>query len=203
MVQTWEAYVLNQSIQAYDSPTAGTGLVVTEFIPAGTVIWRLSPDAIKLTASELRRLPKERQMLAYQCGDGFILADDGSEYTNHSCDPNTWWLNDETMTASRDIQPGEEISYDYASSEVPPWRAHWQCHCQSEQCRGIITGRDCLDPAFQERHRGHLPSWVVEFIEGKSGRRGWCMRWLAELFDVILRMKRGLVSSLQKGKGGP
>ncbi len=100
----------SQCIRTYDSPIEGTGLVATEFIPAGTVIWKASPDDIKLTARELRRLPREQHHLVYQCGDRFILAVDGSQYTNHSCDPNTWWLDDETMTARRDIQPGEEVT---------------------------------------------------------------------------------------------
>ncbi len=121
----------SRCIRTYDSPIEGTGLVATELIPAGTVIWKASPDDIKLTARELRRLPREQHHLVYQCGDRFILTVDGSQYMNHSCDPNTWWLGDETTVARRDIQPGEEITYDYASSDVHPWRRPGDAGCLS------------------------------------------------------------------------
>ena len=173
----------SSAIQTYISPIHGTGLLAIAFIPEGTVLWSSGSDYVELTLKELNARPIEQRHLAYRCGkDKFILAFDNSPYTNHSCDPNTWWVDDETMTARRDIQPGEEITYDYATTEVHPWwRTKWQCQCQAENCRRIITGRDCLDPAFQERYRGHLPSWVLEFIEEQSGFRDWVMGYIARL----------------------
>jgi hypothetical protein len=92
--------------------------------------------------------------------------------------------------ARRDILPGEEITYDYATSEAHPWwKEKWVCQCGADNCRGVITGRDCLDPAFQERYRGHLPSWVLVFIEEQSGLLGVVTGWLANLIEPIRRMK--------------
>lgn len=34
-----------------------------------------------------------------------------------SCDPNCWWMPDKTMIATRHIAKGEEVCYDYATSE--------------------------------------------------------------------------------------
>ncbi|RMH42157.1 MAG: SET domain-containing protein-lysine N-methyltransferase [Deltaproteobacteria bacterium] len=72
---------------------------------------------------------------------------DQTRWINHSCDPNTevdikwnselqvaipWW------TALRDIQPGEELTYDYAFAghlAIP-------CHCGAPTCRGLIVDPD-------------------------------------------------------------
>ncbi len=72
-----------------------------------------------------------------------------SRWINHSCDPNSevdtelngkknlvtaWW------TAVRNIEPGEEITYDYAFAghlAVP-------CNCGTARCRGLIVDIDDL-----------------------------------------------------------
>src|SRR5689334_22426595 len=38
-------------------------------------------------------------------------------FENHSCDPTTWFEDDITMTARRDIAEREEITYDYSTTE--------------------------------------------------------------------------------------
>lgn len=70
-----------------------------------------------------------------------------SRWINHSCDPNsevdTEWLPARTTirawwTAVRDIEPGEEITSDYAFSghlAVP-------CNCATARCRGLIVDED-------------------------------------------------------------
>ena len=84
---------------------------------------------------------------------------------NHRCDPNTGWLDDETMIATRDIQCGEELTYDYATSEIDgTFRPSWRCKCGDYGCRGIITAADCLDSDLQMRHEGLIPSWTLEYI---------------------------------------
>ena len=70
-----------------------------------------------------------------------------TRWFNHSCDPNTdvmlkWDAATQTMTAwwvaTRDIQPGEEITYDYAFvADVAE-----ACHCGAPNCRGVIVDDD-------------------------------------------------------------
>jgi hypothetical protein len=78
---------------------------------------------------------------------------------NHACDPNAWFdgLN---VIARRDIQPGEQITIDYAmlyGEEMPLF----ECHCDSPTCRGIIRGTDYLEP-FVKRYGGHLSAFVLQ-----------------------------------------
>jgi hypothetical protein len=103
---------------------------------------------------------------------GYIPGPDGSEgpplyydladqtrWLNHSCEPNCevdvkwdaeqqlavpWW------SALRDIEPGEELSYDYAFSgplAVP-------CRCGARRCRGLIVDPDEIE-LVPDRYR-HL-----------------------------------------------
>ena len=148
------------------SKIQGTGLYATAFIPIDTVVWKLDSNEKLLTLYELQQLPPDRQNLAYEYKGKFIIVSDGSEYMNHSCDPNTWWKGDEILIARQDIQAGDEVTYDHATAEIDAkFRSNWDCHCGAVKCRKIIKPDECLDPIFQKVYRGHLPSWVKEYIK--------------------------------------
>lgn len=113
---------------------------------------------------------------------GYELDDSGEEgpplyydltcqtrWINHSCTPNTevdtsWNESDERATAwwvaVRDIEVGEELSYDYAFSAplaIP-------CHCSTSGCRGLIVDEDELHEVPEE-----LRQHVREPFVGKLG----------------------------------
>lgn len=52
------------------------------------------------------------------------------------CDPNTWFEGDGLMTARRDIQPGEELTYDYCTSDTVLATRLSTCYCGTSLCRG-------------------------------------------------------------------
>jgi hypothetical protein len=52
------------------------------------------------------------------------------------CDPNTWFEGDGLMTARRDIQPGEELTYDYCTSDTVLATRLRTCYCGTSLCRG-------------------------------------------------------------------
>ncbi len=109
----------------------GFGLVAREPIPAGTRIWTFqSRFDIALTPQQLLALsPIARvQALHYGAYNSFrrlyLLSSDDDRFTNHSEKPNSIIPEDEDPSSCRfivalwDIQPGEEITWDYRS----PWR---------------------------------------------------------------------------------
>lgn len=92
--------------------------------------------------------------------DARMLLDltDQTRWINHSCDPNTevdvrydpatntgvaWWI------ALRDIEPGEELTYDYA---FDPAVAE-PCFCGSRKCRGVIVDPDYIDQVGKKLRR--------------------------------------------------
>lgn len=158
--------MLHPAISRRESPIQGFGLFADEFIPKGTVVWKLDERDRYMSYEEFLQQPPEVQRLCHVHGTGFMLAGDGSEVMNHHCDPNTANVGDDTLVAIRDIQPGEEVTYDYATSEIDPHVfAGWECRCGAANCRHYINARDCLDEAFQARWAGHFPSWTLSFIE--------------------------------------
>lgn len=48
----------------------------------------------------------------------YVLISAPSRPTHCSCDPNTWFVGDTKMTARRDIEPEEELTYDYATTDT-------------------------------------------------------------------------------------
>jgi hypothetical protein len=146
----------------------GKGLVARGLIRAGEMVSRLEPDQPMFAIADVLTWPQDRQdellHYAYQCSATHVVAEQGIErYMNHSCDPNTWWEDNDTMIARRDILPGEEITYDYATTEI---RIPFQmtCRCGSAQCRGTVTNLDYQDAQWQQRYGSYLPDHTREAI---------------------------------------
>lgn len=78
--------------------------------------------------------------------DGHRMGSD-CRFVNHSCAPNCemqkWSVNGLSrmaLFAMQDIEPGEELTYDYNFSLFNPAEGQ-PCKCESEQCRGVIGGK--------------------------------------------------------------
>jgi|SRR3990170_4791455 len=156
--------MLHRYIDVRRGGKEGRGLFATEDIKKGEIVWTLDKEEKIISKEERDTLPDETRRFAFQYKNGFIVVHDGSEFMNHSCDPNLWWNGDNTLSAVQDIKKGEEITYDYSTADVGSWIAEWICNCGSKDCRKKISGNDCLAKDFQEKYKGHLPSWAQEYI---------------------------------------
>jgi len=150
------------------STIEGRGLIAQGLIKAGEIISTVPPEAPRTPLAEVLSWPMEEQdaflIHSYQLSETECVSEqDEAQYMNHSCDPNVWWLDDETMIARRDIRAGEEITYDYSTTElaVPMDMA---CRCGSPLCRGRVTNRDYLIPDWQQRYGDHLPTHLLNAI---------------------------------------
>jgi 8-oxo-dGTP pyrophosphatase MutT (NUDIX family) len=181
--------MLHKDLKIAESKIAGKGIIATAFIPKNAIIWKLDSNETQFSLDELNKLPKKQRELAYQYKDKFIIATDGSEFMNHRCEPNTGWQDDETLIATKDIQPGEEVTYDYATAETnPEFRAEWACCCNSVNCRKIISGDDLVKyPKFTKKYEGLLPSWTVAYVKKHSGDN------IYKAGGVLLKDKKFLV----------
>jgi uncharacterized protein len=130
------------------SRIAGQGLFAEQEIKQGTKIIRYIGEKITQEESE-RRLAAGN---VYIFGLDERYAIDGStpkntaRYINHSCDPNCHteqfgriiWI-----VVIRDIQIGEELTYNYGYelNDEPPE----PCHCGAQKCCGYILGPQYWD----------------------------------------------------------
>lgn len=75
-------------------------------------------------------------------------------FGNHSCNPNLWWEDGLTLVARRDINAGEELTNDYATSTaLPDFRM--ACRCGSDNCRRVISGEDWKLETLQAAYGDH------------------------------------------------
>jgi len=93
-----------------------------------------------------------------------IRAGDAGDYVNHSCDPNAWVSGQISLLARRAIPVGEEISFDYATTDASNYDT-FECHCGSPLCRGVVTGQDWQRADLQERYRGHFSAYIQRRID--------------------------------------
>lgn len=135
---------------------------------------------------ELSELPKETYEkfvhFAYQVDENIMIGpeivdiengtiaskDDASNYMNHSCEPNCWFEGDLFMTAIRDIFPGEEVCFDYATCDATDTKNIQNCICGSPKCRVTIKGDDWKRKELQEAYKGHFLPWFNLRIEKQS-----------------------------------
>jgi len=148
----------------------------------GELIWKESLDfefAPEYTFEEISKWTKEQQEyfghFAYQISENKMKGpnpfdiktptnpeNDASNYMNHSCDPTCWFDDYLQMSARRDIKEGEEITYDYATTELNDTKMITECGCGSEICRGVITGKDYKIKSLQEKYKGHFLPHVLK-----------------------------------------
>ena len=150
-----------------DSHIHGGGIRANAFIASGSTLW--THDSYRFIVNRrlmlvLNRLqPRYVSAYSYQIGDNHYIyrATPFSQF-NHSCTPNGWWAG-EVLVARVDIQPGDEVTYDYATSEVGvPFRM--VCQCTEPNCRRVITNLDYRLPEFQAFHGDHLPYHTLNAI---------------------------------------
>lgn len=94
-----------------------------------------------------------------------IAGGDDCEQFNHSCNPNAGIKGQIVLVAMRDIQAGEEITFDYAMCLYSPSDTtdgyEMKCQCGAENCRGVVTDRDWLLPDLQQHYNGYF-SWFIQ-----------------------------------------
>lgn len=154
----------------------GKGLVAKGLIRAGEVVSRLEPNQYMIPIAEVLTWSQERQEdilhYGYQCNETHMVCESGDErFMNHSCDPNTWWADSDTIIARRDIHLGEELTYDYATTEITiPFKM--VCYCGSPNCRKVVTHLDYLRPDWQARFGKYLPEHTLKAIVRHARAQG-------------------------------
>jgi hypothetical protein len=127
-------------------PEVGHGVFATQFIPCGTITWALDEfDQVLAPAQVAALAPAQRaQVEEYAFVDArgdYILCWDLARYVNHGCDPTSRGIGPAFEIAVRDIQPGEQITSDYAELNIT---GAFQCRCGSPRCRGVVRADDLL-----------------------------------------------------------
>lgn len=142
------------------------GVYATESIAAGipAVIF----GGFVTPGPKFRQLPEYRQRHSLQIGDDLFLVcgqtlSDG-DFINHSCEPNLGLVSEITLAALRRIEPGEELTFDYATCDSLPYD-EFECECNSPTCRVNVTGQDWMSPTLQKLRAGQFSPYLQRRID--------------------------------------
>lgn len=130
---------------------AGAGVFAVAAVDAGEVLMALAHVFVDAPAMHTIQLDEH----LHQAGTGEI-----DDYLNHSCAPNTALdFQRLQLVALRPLVAGEELSFNYLSSE---WdmAAPFACNCGAPGCLGQIRGFSHLTPAQQDA----LDPWISPYL---------------------------------------
>ncbi len=151
----WPHRWLNSKAVARTSKIQGTGVFAKEKIFKGEPVGVLGGVIVhKSQIAEYRTLMTQ---VGIQIDDDFFIVpttrDELEKYGvfNHSCNPNIGFSNSITFIAMRDIEPTEELVFDYAFCET--FYKGFNCHCGVTTCRKKI----------------HSDDWKIKEIQNKYG----------------------------------
>lgn len=136
-------------VEVRDSDVSGKGCFATRPIKKGETIHVLRGEVLTGPEIDQRIIGGQaRPDDELQIGENLFFAlDNPSYFFNHSCEPNGGIRGVSELFALRDIEEGEELTYDYATTvgvkRDPSWllgNNDWvmECRCESEKCRGEI-----------------------------------------------------------------
>ena len=159
------------------SAVAGEGAFCRETIAAGEIV------AFALAGRPVGRVEYETiDWTRYagrimQIGEDTFLEGTGDvvDFINHSCEPNIGFdASGQYFLALRDLVQGEEVFFDYSTSEDEEgWRV--PCSCGSARCRGAITGFRDLPATEKARllpiSLPYLRQTYGSTLSGGDGRR--------------------------------
>lgn len=96
--------------------------------------------------------------------DKIVLWGYPDRHINHCCDPNAYEFHEGDVVyvvARRDIESGEEITFDYNINTAGG--NSWSCNCGVDRCRGESVGDFFKLPLDQQQeYKTLLADWFVE-----------------------------------------
>jgi len=165
---------LNPTLQAMESGKymkGEKGVFALKGIKSGELLAIFGGYIINI--SDIHKLPPELQDEGLTIHDNFVLniiekseLEDASHF-NHNCNPNAGFRGQIFLVSMRDIEKGEEITFDYGmvlyrTKGIKPYKL--KCLCGSKNCRGYITDNDWKILKLQKKYNGYFQYFLQEKI---------------------------------------
>jgi uncharacterized protein len=149
-------------IAVRNSPLHGLGVFALQPITGGVRIIEYLGERVSHSEADRRYQHKDRHdnhtfLFIVDARTVIDAGVDGNEarFVNHACEPNCESVIERRrvfIDAIRDIEPGEELTYDYQiqreADDPPDIDAIFACHCGFARCRGTL-----LWPPRRDGHR--------------------------------------------------
>ena len=116
---------------------------------------------------QLEVVPEHLKSLCIQVEEDLFLVSTvpgEGDYFNHSCEPNAGLWGQIGIVALRDIDPEEEVAFDYATCDSVPYD-EFDCMCGAPNCRGMVTGDDWQNPDLWAKYEGYFSPYLQRKID--------------------------------------
>jgi hypothetical protein len=144
------------------TPGRGHGAFALDHIPAHTVIATFGGEIHRRHTFD--QCAPDRRARSIQIDDDlFVLGPptrDPGDSINHSCTPNCGAGNAVQIVTMRDVEPGEELTFDYAMTDGSDYD-EFTCLCRSHACRGTVRGSDWRSKTIHHRYAGFMSPYLV------------------------------------------
>jgi len=87
-------------------------------------------------------------------------------FSNHSCEPNIGVQGQIVFVALQNIEAGEELTHDWATTDDDTYEM--ECKCGAPSCRNVIRGQDWRRKDLQEKYAGYISWYLMEKISKSS-----------------------------------
>jgi len=134
-------------IDVRESAVHGRGVYATRFIPEGTRIIEYTGQRVSWERATDDENDPHTFIFGLDNGEVIdpTIGGNDARWINHCCDPNCEAIEEDDrifIYATRDVEAGEELFYDYALEIDEPVteesKRKFACHCGSANCRGTM-----------------------------------------------------------------
>jgi SET domain-containing protein len=150
-----------------ESPIQGRGLFAIEPIEEGEIV--CVKGGYVFNGATLERVSRTLGASEIQITDTFFIGPLSEEeregsmiFSNHSCEPNIGVQGQIVFVAMRDIEAGEELTHDWATTDDETYEM--ECKCGTASCRKVISGQDWRREELQEKYAGYMSWYLMEKI---------------------------------------
>ena len=157
---------LTPKAQMRVTPGKGSGSFAISKISKGEIVASFGGNVIN--QSELTNYSADRVSRSLQLNsDTYLLSGDvpeAGDMINHSCEPNCGIAGTSSVQTLRDIEIGEELTFDYAMSDSSQYD-EFTCACGKDKCREKITRMDWQKKDLQSNYRNYFSSYIESLIK--------------------------------------
>jgi len=160
------ASVISKKIVIHESPIHGIGMFASDFINSGEVVFIKGGHIITKEEVFSSAIINSYLPISDEYYIGALTADEEAKiklFNNHSCNPNCGMHGEITFVAIRDIEPGEELTVDYAFIDNEDYS--FECHCGSPKCRHTVTGFDWKIKWLQDEYYPYFAQYLKDKID--------------------------------------
>ena len=151
----------------------GKGLFASEEIPKDSIVVIFGGYVMSL--EEERHLGEGMTDFAHMIHENFVFGVRDkdritkTDFVNHSCNPNCGFSGQIFLTAMRNIEPHEEITFDYATIVMGTagnrLSYNIECECGDAKCRGFITQNDWQKKELRVKYKGYFQPYIQKALD--------------------------------------